>query len=106
MLLAPTKKQPQAVWQSNNQKVSVEISRGMAIREIHLRLKGQPTLTGANNTVANTLLGDEWGVVKKIEVFTNGSNPLVSLTGQQLKNLNRFWYDTLPPFTPTLGDGA
>lgn len=106
MLLTPTRKQQQAVWQAAGQKVSVEIARGMALREIHLRIKGAPTLTGGNNTVANTLLGDEWGLIKKVEIYTNGSNPILSLSGQQLKNLNRYYYDTLPLITPTLGDGA
>lgn len=76
------------------------------MREIHLRIKGAPTLTAGNNTVANTLLGDEWGLIKKVEVFTNGSNPILSLTGQQLKNLNRYYYDGFPLITTTLGDGA
>lgn len=92
-------------YQSNN-KETQELSRGMVYRELYLRLKGAATITGANNTQANTLRGDEWGVVKKIELIANETDVIRSFSGNALWWLNMFLYGAKPKITPAIGDGA
>jgi hypothetical protein len=78
----------------------------MIYREIYLQLTGAPTLTAVNNTQAKTLIGDEWGVVRRIQLIANNTDVLKSLTGNQLWWLNYFLYGTPPPVTPAIGDEA
>jgi hypothetical protein len=89
-----------------NQKQPIQLYKSLWYREITLRLQGQPTLTAANNTVANTAKGDEWGVVKKIEVIANSSDVVFSCSGDDLWWLARYNFGSNPRITPTLGDGA
>lgn len=89
-----------------NAKQPVDLTRGNNYRELILRLTSQPTLTAGNNIVAKTLPGDDWGVIKKLELIVNGSNVIFSLPGQALFWLNKFVYQRNPYFVPTLGDGA
>ena len=96
----------QFVQYALNTKSSLQLSRGMIYRELYLNLTLQPTLTNANNTQANTMLGDEWGVVKKIEVIANGTDVLKSISGDDLWWLNFFLYRAPPQVQPTIGDGA
>lgn len=91
---------------SANNKSSEDLSRGMVYRELHVRLRGQPTLTAVNNTQGNTGRGDEWGVVKKIEVVANNTETLWSIDGNALWWLNYFMFGARPRVTPTLGDAA
>lgn len=91
---------------SANNKQQEELSRGSVLREIYLNLKSAPTLTGANNTAANTAKGDDWGVVKKIEIIANGSEVVRSLSGEALRMLNLFYYGVTPKAAVNLGDGA
>lgn len=95
-----------SVTYSSNSKTTIQLTRGLLYREIFLRLTGAPTLTGANNTRANTQLGDEWGVVKKIELIANGTTILFSSAGSDLKNLMRILYGQRPRLLPQIGDGA
>ena len=83
------RKQGNVQFQANN-KESISLSRGMIYREIYLKLRGAPTLTGANNTQAKTLVGDEWGVVKRIDLIANNTDVLRSMTGNQLWWINYF----------------
>lgn len=85
---------------------TVDISRGLVLRELYLHLTGQPTVTLGNNTQANTLRGDEWACVSLIELIANGSTVIRSITGLQLYMLNYFMYGTPPKVTATIGDGA
>jgi hypothetical protein len=89
-----------------NSKVSLRIGRGMVYRELHLLLEGAPTLAGAANTLAATLRGDEWAVVKRIELIANNTQVIRSLSGNDLWWLNYFLFGTPPPITPAMGDGA
>lgn len=101
------RKRPQTTLQfSINNTVSDKLSRGMVYRELYVRLQGAPTLTNANNTVANTAIGDEWGVVKKIEIIANNTDVLFSMSGNALWWLNKMFYGKSPLLTTTLGDGA
>lgn len=91
---------------SANNVISQPLSRGMVYRELYLRLQGAATTTIANNTRANTLRGDEWGVVRKIEIIANGTDVLKSISGDDLWWLNYFMFRVPPQITPIIGDAA
>ena len=99
------RKQVTVNYQANN-KVSERLSRGMVYREIYLYLYGAPTVAGGANTKAATLQGDDWAVVKRIELIANNTDVIRSLSGNQLWWLNHFLYGVQPHVTPILGDGA
>jgi hypothetical protein len=100
------RRQTPVTYTGSGTKQVVALSRGMVYREILLTLTCAPTLTAANNTLANALRGDEWGCVKRIDIIANGSDVLRSFTGAQLWWLNRNYYGINPRVLPTLGDGA
>lgn len=99
------RKQAEQIKFAKDNKVSVGLGRGMVYREIFLRLRGQITCLAADNTTVKTLAGDEWAVVKKIELIANGNDVLKVIDGNALWWLNYFLYSTAPRITPTLGDG-
>lgn len=103
-VLAITRKQIPHVWQANGATTIQQLNKSLAYREMAVTLKGQPTLTAANNLVANTLKGDEWGVVKRIRIIANSSDVLFDMSGTQLWWFNRFHYNNKPAITTTLGD--
>lgn len=78
----------------------------MVYRELYITLTGQLTLTAVNNTAANLLKGDEWAVVKRIEVIANNTDVLKSISGEELWWHNHFWYGNRPQVTPALGDNT
>lgn len=92
-------------YQANN-KVAESLSRGMIYREIYLKLVGQVTVTGTNNTQAKTMPGDEWGVVKRIDLIANNTDVIRSISGNALWWLNYFLYGVPPQITPAVGGGA
>jgi len=91
---------------SVNNKMSEDLSRGMVMRQLSLHLTGAATTTAGNNTAANTQRGDEWGVVKRIEIIANGTDTIRSISGTQLRMLNFFYYGANPRVSALLGDGA
>src|SRR4051812_36356216 len=86
-----TRRQPPVAYLAGQKQV-VQLSRNLPMRGIGLRLTATPTLTGVNNTVANTALGDEWNAVTKAELFVNGGTPIFSVPGSALKTLSRLWH--------------
>lgn len=98
--------QTQATWDADGATDIIQLSKQNLYREIALELVCQPTLTLANNTVANTKLGDEWAVVERIRLVANSSDIIFELTGNDLWWLNYFLYGTPPKINVTLGDGA
>lgn len=88
------------------QKTVQNITRGMLLREVAIRLTGQLTCTAVNNTAANTKRGDEWGVVQRIDVIINGNDVIRSFSGNELWWLNRFMYGNAPRVTSVLGDAT
>ncbi len=96
----------ETVGYSSNNKQAERLSRGMVYRELHLRLQGAPTLSGANNTQANTDPGDEWGVVKRIDIIANNTDVIKSISGKALWWMNHFMYGNSPRITPAIGDGS
>jgi len=91
---------------STNNKVTDTLARGFLYRELAIRLKGAATVAGASNTLANTAAGDEWGVVKKIEIIANGVDVIRSYSGLDLWMMNYFVYGVPPLTVATFGDGA
>lgn len=61
----------------------------------------QFVIDAAANTIGPTTLrpGDEWAVIEQLEIIANGSDVLVSLTGEELKMLNLLWFDGAPRLT-------
>lgn len=91
---------------STGNKVAEKLSKGMIYRELELRLTAQPTLTTANNTYAKTLRGDEWAVVKRIDLIANGTQTIKSISGPRLRMMNYFWYGKHPRVSVALGAGG
>lgn len=90
-----------------NSKVSMSLSRGMIYRDLYFYLYGNVTpVNAAGNTQALTLQGDEWAVIKRIDLIANNTDVLRSLSGNQLWWLNYFLYGVPPNVTPVLGDAA
>ncbi len=100
------RKQGNVQYQANN-KESLSLSRGMIFRELYLKLTGNFTpVTAAGNTQLLTLQGDEWAVVKRIDLIANNTDVLRSISGNQLWWLNYFLFGVPPDVTPVLGDGV
>lgn len=100
-----TRKQVTVQFTANG-KQTESLSRGFVYRELYLRLQGQLTLTALNNTLANTQRGDEWQVVKRIEIIANGVDVLRSISGNSLWWMDLLWYGVQPKITFAIGDGA
>lgn len=98
-----TRKQTTVSYESNG-KVSEKLSRGMVYRQLYLLLEGAPTLTDANNTEAGINQGDEWAVVKKIEIIANHTEVIHSIDGNALWWMNYFLFGKAPRITAGLGD--
>lgn len=88
-----------------NQKQVLELPRGPVYYELGLNLRGAPTLTGGNNTLAKTLRGDAWGCLDRLEVVANGGQIIRTYTPDFLR-----WHNLhlgLRPYvSPTIGDGS
>lgn len=87
-------------------KQIIPLTKNLFIRGIMLHLTATPTLTGANNTVANTGLGDEWACVSKVEIIANSATVLFSAAGSDLKPISRIMNGHNPRIQTNLGDGA
>jgi len=99
------RKQGNVDYQANS-KVSLSLSRGMIYRELYLKLSGDTLAAIAENTQALTLQGDEWGIIKRIDLIANNTDVLRSISGNQLWWLNYFLYGVPPHVTPRVGDGV
>lgn len=105
---------PTPIWRKQNPALSqgtagqqiVKLAKTLVYRQLQLELTGAPTVTGANNTAANTLMGDEWGVLTNLQIQANGSDVFRNFTGDDLWWMNWFWYSMAPRTTAAIGDGA
>lgn len=86
-----------------NGKVVERIPRDGLIRELMIRIRGQLTLTAANNLRSNFLNGDEWNVISRLDIIAN-NNTIRSLPGSSLWPLNRFYYGLRPKISTQFGD--
>lgn len=100
-----TRREQPVTWVNGNKQV-IPLSRNLFSRGVILELTATPTLTGVNNTVANTQLGDEWAVVSKLEIFVNSATLLFSCAGADLKRLLSIMYGHRPRIQQNLGDGS
>lgn len=100
------RKQAASLDFSANNRVSEPLARGFLYRELYLRLTGQLTVSIANNTAAKTLRGDEWALIRKVELIANGTDVIKSIDGNALWWLNFFKYGAAPKTTALLADGA
>jgi len=91
---------------SANNRVAEDLARGMVYRELVLRLQGKPTITATNNTEAKAERGDEWGVLKSLEIVANGTDVIKKIDGNALWWLNYFMYGAAPRVTAALAGGA
>lgn len=89
-----------------NNKESEQLSRGMVYRELGIRLKGQLAVTAANNTAAKTKRGDEFAVIRRLDIIANNTDTLRSIKGPDLWWLNYFLFGTTPEVSSAIGDGA
>ena len=87
-----------------NGKVSEKMSRGMVFRELYIFLEGQLTCSSTNNSHPNFQQGDEWGVIKKIEVIANHTDVIFSMDGNALWWMNYFMFGSAPKVTSAFGD--
>lgn len=78
----------------------------MIYREIYFQFEGAPTLSAANNTQAKTDPGDEWGLIKRIDLIANNTDVIKSISGSALWFLNKMLYGVNPRVTVQLGDAA
>ena len=97
--------QGNVLYQANS-KVSIPLSRGMIYRDLYLKFYGTVAITAITNLQANILHGDEWGVIKRIDLIANNTDVLRSISGNQLWWLNYFMYGVPPNITPRIGDEA
>lgn len=65
-----------------------DLSRGYLLHGITLRLKGSIGAT-ADMTAAEVKAGDEWAVVKRLDIETDFGT-LISLTGEELRRMHYF----------------
>lgn len=91
-------------FQANGKTVD-RIPKDGIIRSLVFRLSGQLTLTAANNTRANTLLGDAMNVIQRLEIVAN-NNTIRSLPGHAIMPLMRWYYDMRPKVSTQLGDAV
>jgi len=66
-----------------------QLPKGMLLRELILRLSGSVT-AAAGFALTDLTRGDEWGIVRRIQIIANGSDVLLNLDGCQLAYLNYF----------------
>jgi hypothetical protein len=88
-----------------NSRQSVHLIRGGQKRDLALVVTGQPTITAANNTPANTLAGDELAFLRELKIYGNDGVPLKICNGLDLPFLT--WMETgvWPQPAYQLGDG-
>lgn len=84
----------------------VKLTKTLVYRQLQLELTGGLTLLPANNTQANTGIGDEWAALQNLIIQANGSDVMRNFAGDDLYWLNYFWYGRGPQTIATLGDGA
>jgi len=77
-----------------NAKETEKLDRGYVIREIALRLTCTITTTATAITAADILPAALWGVVRNIRLKLNSNTNIRDISGDELKLLNYFYYNT------------
>lgn len=81
---------------SENGRSNEQLGRGMIYREIMLRLQGSIDVGADGEAPAEIRPGEEWGIVKKIELTANGTDVIRNITGEELRWHNYFIYGVPP----------
>lgn len=91
-----------------NSPQQTNIPAGGMLCEVECLLSFAPTVTGVNNSVANTLRGDETGVIQSIQIKGESALPIFDVPGSTLKWMALLMdNDGVPLEIPTgLADGA
>lgn len=106
-VLTPRRKQTQSTFKGAGKTDIIQLGKQNLYRDIYIRLQATLTMSsGAANTVAATLLGDEWAILSKIRLVTNSTDVLLDMSGHNLFMVNMVEMGLRPWLTPTLGDGA
>lgn len=92
-------------FQGNN-KETENLARGMVYRELGIRLRGGLTLSAANNTAAKTKKGNEFALIRRLDIIANNTDVIRSIKGVDLWWLNYFLLSGTPQFSTTIGDGS
>lgn len=95
-----TRQQQIITMQADSMVTSNPLGLGMLYREIMLTLRGTIQAGSQAFTAANVLGGDEWALLRKIELTVNGGDVVRSFTGEQLRMMNAFWYDRPARISP------
>lgn len=91
---------------SDNTTQTMDLQRGVVIRELILHLKGAPTLTSGNNTTSNLKRGGPNELIKTVSVLVNGSEVIRQFSGAELMVRQLFWYGVPPVAETTFGDAT
>lgn len=89
-----------------NDFVTYEIKSGYVLYGMWLNLRGQLTATAAENVTANVKRGDEWGIVKRIEIANPLDGTIHDYSGNDLYTMNLYWFNRQPRLSTALGAGA
>jgi hypothetical protein len=85
--MTPTKIMGILTFAANQASQPFKIDRSFMYRSLNLRLTGTLTTTGTSSA-ASLGAGDEWALVKNIQLVANGGNILRSISGEQLVIMN------------------
>jgi hypothetical protein len=87
-----------------NNLTQYKIESGKVCYYLRFTLSGAITCTDVNNTSANARRGDEWGLLKRLQLKLD--DEVVNIAGDELWWLNRHWFSKNPAVSTVLGAGA
>ncbi len=100
------KRRQKTIRYEANNKTTEQLSRGMIYRELGLRLRGQLTVSDANNTAAKTLRGDEFAVVRRVDLIANNTEVIRSIRGPDLWWLNYRYFGVVPEVSAAIANSS
>lgn len=91
-------------FQSNN-KETENLSRGMVLREVGVRVRGQMSITAENNTAAKTKKGNELALIRRLDIIGNNTDVIKSIKGVDLYWMNLMLLGGTPDYSEEIADG-
>lgn len=85
--------------------VPYQVRSGFVLYALQFTLTGAITATAANNTRPATRRGDEWGLIRRLQLKVN-EEERVNLSGDELWWLNRHWFNKTPQVSNQLSNTA
>lgn len=89
-VLTPRRKQLNSTFKGAGATDIIQLGKQNLYRDIYLRLQAGLTLTIGQNTIAATLVGDEWAILSRIRLVANSTDVLLDVSGNTLYMLNKF----------------